>query len=268
MLGRHHPLVARLRALRRDGARRREEGVLVAEGMHLVREALLAGARISCVVVSPRLTRTSEGRGLHAEILHRGIELLEAEEGLLDSLQDARSPQPILAVVHADYCRLDDALALPKEGVSPLVVVVDHVQDPGNLGAIVRTADAAGATGFVASGESADLHHPRAVRATMGSLFRLPAATASRAAIEAALRERGFRMVATAPRDGTPYDAVDLTGPLALVLGGEGAGLGPAWLDVAHARVSIPIRAGVDSLSVGAAAAVLLFEAARQRARG
>jgi TrmH family RNA methyltransferase len=265
MLGRHHPLVARLKALRRDAVRRRTEGVIVAEGVHLVREALRHGADVECVVVAPRLDRTPEGRALSHEIAERGLDAIESSDALLDTLQDARSPQPVLAVVRVRPWPLADVLAPPPDRASCLVVVADRVQDPGNLGAILRTADAAGASGLVACGESADLHHPRLVRATMGSRFRLPAAAATGDAVRGAIAERGIRAVAAVPRGGTPYTACDLTGPVALLLGGEGAGLGAEWLEHAEVRVHVPMRAGVDSLSVGAAAAILLFEAARQR---
>lgn len=265
LLGRHHPLVHRLRSLRRDARRRRAEGVLVAEGVHLAREALRSEAIIECVVASPRLEQTPEGRALRAEIAGRGIDLREADESLLDSLQDARSPQPILAVVRVGTWSLDDALAWRGDATPPLIVVADRVQDPGNLGGLLRTADAAGATGFVCCGESADLHHPRAVRATMGSVFRVPAAAVDRTDAQAALEKRGIRRIAAEPHRGTVYHQCDLTGAIALLLGGEGRGLDPAWLERADERARIPMCPGVESLSVGAAAGVLLFEAARQR---
>lgn len=239
--------------------------MLVAEGVHLVLEALRSAATIECVVASPRLERTREGRALRAEVAGRGVDLREAADSLLGSLQDARSPQPVLAVVRAPTWSLDEVLAPRGEATPPLVVVADRIQDPGNLGAVLRTADAAGATGFVCCGGSADLHHPRAVRATMGSVFRLPALAAERSEAQAALSRRGIRTIAADPRGGSVYHEGDLTGAVALLLGGEGAGLDPAWLERADCRVRIPMRDGVDSLSVGAAAAVLLFEAARRR---
>jgi TrmH family RNA methyltransferase len=240
--------------------------VLVAEGVHLVREALRSGADVECVIASSRLDKSPEGRGLRGEIAHRGIESLEADDSLLDALQDARSAQPVLAVVRVRERSLDEVVD-GGPGVVPLVVVADRVQDPGNLGAILRTADAAGATGLVACGGSVDLRHPRLVRATMGSIFRVKTAVAERDDAIRALGAHGLRTVASDPREGRAYFELDLGGPLALLLGGEGAGLDPAWLARADERARIPMRDGVDSLSVGAAAAVLLFESARQRSK-
>jgi TrmH family RNA methyltransferase len=153
--------------------------------------------------------------------------------------------------------------SVPDEG---LIVVAHGVQDPGNLGSLLRTADAAGAAAFFLTGEAADLTHPRALRATMGSIFRLPAAPAPSDRIVEALRRRGFRTVGSSPSSPVAYHVERWTGPLALFLGGEGGGLPVELLSRLDASVGIPMRRGVESLSVGAAAAVLLFEAARQRA--
>jgi TrmH family RNA methyltransferase len=261
VISRQHAISRRLRALRGDPALRAREGVLVAEGIHLAREALDAGARIEAAVIAPRLREHPEGASLIDRLGKAGVAVHEASDATLDALQDARSPQPIVLLVAHDAASLDRIF---DGGKTSLVVVACGVQDPGNLGAILRTAEAAGATGFVASTGSAGLTHPRAVRATMGSIFRLPST-------EASLEEVTLRKVAlvgAAARGGTPYDAYDWTSSLALLLGSEGGGLPDEIMDRLDARVSIPLAPGVESLSVGAAAAVLLFEAARVRRKG
>jgi len=263
MLGRNHPLIRRLRALRRDAALRRSEQVLVAEGLHLAREAFAAGAAVERLVIAPSLEGKEEGRLLLDAARQRGVPVERVAERLMESLQDARSPQPVLSLV--SWRRPTAEELLRAAGPDALVVVAHGVQDPGNLGSLLRTADAAGAAAFLVAGPAADLSHPRAVRATMGSLFRLPAAAAEAPEILRALRARGFRTIGTSPSATTTYDAEPWTGPSALFLGGEGAGLPPELLQELDATVSIPMRAGVESLSVGAAAAVLLFEAARRR---
>ena len=263
MLSRSHPLAKRIRALRRERAVRDSEGVFVAEGVHLAEEALAAGAPVELAVVAPRLGENPPGRALLARLAAGGTPVHEASDATLDALQDARSPQPVLLVVRRGAPSLD-AVVHGRGGV-PLLVVAEGVQDPGNLGGIVRTADAAGATGFVAAGAGADLFHPRAVRGTMGSIFRLPAACAeSDETIDHALR-LGLSVIGAVPRGGVPYDRIDWRRAAALVLGGEGSGLSSAVLSRLTARAAIPMREGVESLSVGAAAAVLLFEAARSR---
>jgi TrmH family RNA methyltransferase len=169
----------------------------------------------------------------------------------------------LLVVRRPDGARARAVPGLP--GVA-LVAVAVGVQDPGNLGSILRSADGAGATGFVTVGSSADLFHPRAVRASMGAIFRLPSAQESEAEpLLAHLRRLGIATLAAHPSSELLYDLCDLRGPVALFFGGEGSGLHADLSRRLDGAVRIPMRRGVESLSVGAAAAVLLFEAARQR---
>lgn len=264
MLSRSHPLARRLRELRRDPARRAAEGVLVAEGIHLVQEALAAKIAIEAVVLSNRLGRTDEGRRLETRLRLASVPVHEASDATLDALQEARSPQPVLAIVKRIPSSLRD---LARAAGPALVTVACGVQDPGNLGTLLRTTEAAGGTGLAASEGSADLTHPRTVRASMGAIFRLPAAAASLDevldhAVSARMRLVGADADATAL-----YDAVDWSRPVVVLFGAEGAGLPDAARARLDDRVKIPMAAGVESLSVAAAAAVILFEAARHRRR-
>jgi TrmH family RNA methyltransferase len=260
-LGRNNPLLRRLRRLRRDGTARREDGVLLAEGPHLAEAALASGLEVELALVSPRLFESDEGQALYAALLERGIECHQTAPDLLDSVQDARSPQPILLLVRRPL--QDPEAALSKAGC--LAVVLAGIQDPGNLGGIVRSAEAAGAALCLVGEGCADPFHPRAVRASSGSLLRLPLVVESNAAIVERLRARGLRLTGSAARRGDLLDDADLRGALALCFGGEGAGLPQELERALDAWVQIPIAESVESLSVGAAAAVLLFEAARQR---
>src|SRR5689334_17715716 len=176
MLSRSHPLARRLRDLRRDPARRAAEGVLVAEGIHLVHEALGAKVPIEAVVLSSRLGRTDEGRRLETRLRLASVPVHEASDATIDTLQEARSPQPVLAIVRRAPSALPD---LARTSGPALVTVACGIQDPGNLGTLLRTTEAAGGTGLAASRGGADLTHPRAVRASMGAIFRLPAAVAA-----------------------------------------------------------------------------------------
>jgi TrmH family RNA methyltransferase len=261
-LGRHHRIVRRVRALRTRPELRREESALVAEGIHLAREALASGAEIELALVSPRLVTLTEGAALLRALDERGVSCAELDDALLASLQDARTPQPVLLVVRRPRPSAEEAIgAVPI----PLVAVAAGVQDPGNLGGLVRTADAAGATACWVCEGCADPYHPRAVRATMGSIFRLPLALSAPADALLRLRARGLRLIGADPVRGADYDRSNLAGPTALVFGGEGAGLAAEWRAALDDYVRVPMRCGVESLSVGAAAAVVLFEAARQR---
>jgi TrmH family RNA methyltransferase len=263
MLGRHHPLVRRLRALRRDAGLRRAEGVYVAEGLHLAAEAIHARAPVELAVYSPGLRESVEGLSLLQKLRDVRIPHSETTPQVMESLQDARSPQPLLLLVRQVGHTLEPCL--PPARTRPLFLVTCGIQDPGNLGTILRSADASGAAALLVTGESADLFHPRCVRASMGSIFRQPTVSMKLDPLLDLLRDRGVETVAADPSRGEPYDAVDLTGPVALFLGREGTGL-PRDVSVRLDRaVAIPMSSGVESLSVGAAAAVLLFEAARQR---
>jgi len=260
-LGRRNPFILRLRSLRRDASLRARESVLLAEGLHLAREALESGVAIETVIVSPRLTLTDEGRGLLEEIQRRGLNCLHTSDAVLDSLQDARSAQPILMLLPRPRWSIDDVLRSSK----PLVTVACGIQDPGNLGTLVRTAEAAGSTGCVVCGPCADPFHPRTVRASAGSLLRLPLVELDAGNLIEALPKSGLRLFATAAETGTPYHDCDFRGPAAILFGGEGSGLSREITNVANETTRIPLKAGVESLSVAAAAAVVLFEAARQR---
>lgn len=253
------PLVRRLRRLRRERALRDAEGVLVAEGVHLAEEALTSGATVLHAAVSPRLSRVVGGPELHERMIRAGFPITEMSDDLLATLQDARSPQPVVLIVQRPV-----PAVFPGKG--SMWVVAYGLQDPGNLGTLARTSLAAGADGLVVVGPGVDPFHPRAVRATAGAVFRFPTHIAEDlVAVCAQLREAGLAIVAADPRRGLRYDAYDWNAPFAVLLGSEGAGLPAAldgWLD---ARVVIPLAAGVDSLSVSAAAAVLLFAASRAR---
>jgi TrmH family RNA methyltransferase len=263
MLTRGHALIRRIRALRSDAQLRASEEVVLAEGIHLALEALAAHAKIETAIVSPRISESREGRDLALRLRDAGVLADVASEATLDTLQDARSPQPVVLVVRHPPIALDAVLA--GRAGTPLLVVACGVQDPGNLGALVRTAAAAGATGFVSTEGSAGLTHPRTVRATTGAIFRLPAAEAALTNVLEAVRRSRFTIVGAIAGGGAAYDGLDWGGPIALFLGGEGSGLPPEAEAALDVRVSVPMAPGIESLSVNAAAAVLLFEAAKKR---
>jgi TrmH family RNA methyltransferase len=183
------------------------------------------------------------------------------------AMSPADTPSGLVAIARHELAPLDNAFAGDR-AAAPLALVAESVQDPGNLGAMIRTAEAAGATGVVACGASADPFGWKALRGAMGSTFRLPVArvTSAREAIEAA-RRSGLRVVASAARADTPLFHAALRGPTALLLGGEGAGLRPDVLELADEVIAIPMQPPVESLNVAVAAGLLLYEAVRQRSK-
>jgi TrmH family RNA methyltransferase len=216
------------------------------------------------VIYSERLSATEEGAALLSDLHRSGTALDQTSDMILESMQDVRSPQPILGLVRMRATRFVQLLA-PRHR-HPLVVVAHEVQDPGNLGTILRTADAAGASGLISTGASADLHHPRTVRATMGSIFRLPAIH-RRDILEVIDRLQGeeIYLVAAETGSGPAPEEIDWNRKAALFLGPERGSLPEAARRQMDTGLSIPMAAGVDSLAVGAAAAVILFAARRVR---
>lgn len=254
---RSNPLVARFRdAANGDGA------VLLLDGAHLVADAIAAHAAIAVAAVTTASRGKPEIGAIADSLMERGVEVAIVGASVMNAISPVRSPSGIVAIADRPVRPLADVFA---SGV-PLVVVAIDVQDPGNVGAIVRAAEAAGATGVVVAAASADPFGWKALRGSMGSALRLPVAIAADAdAVVEEARRRGCRIVATVPRDGSELFDTDLSGPVALLVGGEGAGLPPSLAAAAAARVTIPMQPPVESLNAAVTAAVILYEAHRQR---
>jgi len=252
--------VRRLRQLLRKRGLRATEQVVVVEGAELLSVAVAAGASIEAVYVAP------EGAGAPAvvdvtdRILSQGGRVFDLAPGVMERVASTVTPQPLLAVVSYTPTPLD-----ALDGASLVVVCVD-VRDPGNLGTVIRTADAAGVDAVVCCDGTVDPTNPKCVRATAGSLFHVPVVEGgSTAAAVAALSARGFTTVASVVRGGTEYTAFDWTGPVALVLGNEAGGLPDDLVATLDAGVTIPMAGRSESLNVSVSAAVLCFEVLRQR---
>jgi len=233
------------------------------EGTKLLEEAVAAGAAITEVAASPRAGRTPRGRALLHALEARRVQVSYMDEDVLASVSEAETSQGVVALARRPAFAEEAMLA-----GRPLLLVAVGIQNPGNVGALLRAAEAAGATGAYLAEGCADPFSWKALRGSMGSAFRIPHVrrVAARETLER-LRARGVATVAATTSGGAPYDQVDLTRPVALVLGNEGAGLDDEILAAASARVAIPMKGGVESLNVAVAAGILLFEAARQRRR-
>jgi TrmH family RNA methyltransferase len=257
---RHHPLVATFRALAR--ARTEEDAPVLLDGTHLVTDALAAGVPLETVAFTIRAAATPEAARLIEHLSTTSADLVQVSEQMMAAMSPVSSPSGVVAIASRPASSLDRVF-----GAAPALVVASvDVQEPGNVGAVVRASEAGGATGAVFCGASADPFGWKALRGSMGSVLRLP--VASGVPLEhalAAARGAGLRIVAAVPRGGRRPDSLDLRDPTLLLFGGEGAGLSEAALASADARVSIPMRAPVESLNVAVSAALLVYEAARQR---
>jgi TrmH family RNA methyltransferase len=255
---RANPLFKRLRLLKEHGV---ERDLCLLEGPRLVLEALAAGLAIVEAAFAARAETTEPGRTALAALRARGVPTHALSTELLTSLSEADTPQGLVALARRPA--FEDGQLF---GVAPLVLVADGIQNPGNLGALLRTAEAAGATGACLSVGCADPFSWKALRGSMGSAFRLPHVRGVEVLeLLDRLRGRGLAVLAMAADGEQRYDQVDLRGPLAVVLGAEGAGLAAAVTRRATARVRIPLAAAVESLNVSVAGALVLYEAARQR---
>jgi len=255
---RSNMLVRRLRELK---ARASRELVLL-EGSRLVAEALAARVEILEAAVSPRFRDSQRGRRVLRSLEGCGVAPRTVAEDVLASLSELETGEGVLAIGRRP--RFSEAELY--QGV-PLVLVAAGIQNPGNLGGLLRTAEAAGSSGAYLTQGSADPLSWKSLRGSMGSALRLPHLTGTRLPeILARLKARGVKSVAAVPRAPRSYLQLDLRGPTALVIGGEGSGLDADTLKGVDLQVSIPMHGPVESLNVGVAAGILLFEAARQRA--
>lgn len=253
---RQHPIVKQCRAVRRG-----DDPRLLLDGWHLLTDALEADVRIDTVAVR------RDAVGAHAATLaaarQAGATVLEVADALMEALSPVRASSGVVALAARPVVDVRTV----TQPAPALVVVAVGMQDPGNVGAIVRSADAGGASGVLLDEASADPWNWKALRASMGSAFRIPVVRDAHVMAHLARwRADGVHVVAADPRGPTSLYEADLARPIAIVLGGEGAGLSPAVLAQADTRLRIPMRPKVESLNVAVAAALLVYEAARQRA--
>jgi TrmH family RNA methyltransferase len=227
-----------------------------------VRAACAAGAAIQELYVAPELLAGGRDDDLVNTAERCGAKLIELGSDAFASLTERR-PDGLLAVVGRPATTLGQLDVAP----SPLVAVAVAIERPGNLGAIARTACAAGVDAFVVADPRTDLFHRDAIRGSVGAVFRLPCATATTEQALAWLREREIRIVATTPAATSPYWAPSYGDAVAVALGSERHGLPSPWLEAADERVAVPAHGPVDSLNVAVAAGVVLCEAARARQR-
>jgi TrmH family RNA methyltransferase len=267
-----NPLIKRFRQVRAGD----ERHLVFIEGLRLIEDALAAGVHFESVAYSTVLENSERGRRLQDHLLTVRCRGAFVPQQVLEFMADTESPQGVVAVVSRPYFELDAVFA----EAAPLVMVADGLQDPGNLGTIIRTAEAAGASGVLTTRDTVDPFNLKALRASMGSVFRLPVVVGlQRQEIIKKCRERNVTITSTRAHPKTKslledvskaqavmnYTEADFTAAVAFVLGREASGVSGELSDQAERFIHIPMAEGIESLNVAAAATVLLYEAARQR---
>ncbi len=254
---RRHPLVQACRDARGGGP----DEPLLLDGWHLLVDAVAAGLAVDAVAVNVDPPGPAEARALD-DLIEAGAHAVHVTDDVLQAISPVRTSSGVVALARRPVLTLADVFT----PAPALVVVAVDVQDPGNVGALVRTAEAAGATGLVALGASADPLGWKALRASMGSAFRLPMARVpDLAAFVAETRTRGMQLLALAPRGGRAPEEVDLARATCVFVGGEGPGLGASLLAQADQVLTLPMAPPVESLNVAVAGALVVYAAAAQR---
>ncbi len=248
-----NPRVKYFIKLRENRKLRQQDGLMLVEGWDEIKLALSGGHRPQTLLIAPELT-ARQISGVEAEIVtvsravFKKISVRENPDGWLGIF-----PLPKVSLDHLHLSR------------TPLLVVAESIEKPGNLGAILRTADAAGLDALLVCEPRVDIYNPNVVRASRGALFTVPAVETSNAEALAFLRARGIQVLAATPGAGTEYAHQDLRSPLAVAVGTEDEGLSEFWLEHADAKVRIPMWGKVNSLNVSIATALIVYEALRQR---
>lgn len=252
---------ARLKELRRALAfpAREGHGLAGIEGPNLIQEALNAGLRMPCVFAAQEFEHLLQDLPIPPE-----TEILLMKRELLDGALATQSPQPVAALVEPPDWTWAHILDSHRASV-PLVAIAAAIQDPGNLGTIIRSAEAFGAAGVIALPGTVSPWNPKAIRASAGSVFRLPVISASVPDCFTNLREADVRILTTTVRASEPVDLVDLTIPVAIIFGNEGNGVPESVSIHADEPVTISCPGAVESLNAAVAASVMLYEASRQR---
>lgn len=248
-----NPRIKWVRALLTSSRARRDEGVFVVEGLRLLEEALASGWRARLLLHTPELN--ARGQALLAGFAAQGAPIEAVPEHVLRAASDTETPQGMLAVL--------DWQPLPLPAKLDFVFIPDAVRDPGNLGAMLRTAAAAGVQAVLLPPGAVDWLSPKVVRAGMGAHFHLPIQALSWE--EIAQRLHGLSIYLADSAQGQAHTQADWRAPLALIVGGEAEGAGPEAQRLATSRVHIPMPGKAESLNAAIAAAILLFEVARQR---
>lgn len=242
---------------------RGKQGRTLIDGARELSRALSVGVNVTEIYFCPDLCNTVESRRLLEQLDELAMDIYEVTENVFEQLAFGDRAEGLLAVAIPPDLGIED-LSLPE---NPLIAVVEGIEKPGNLGAVVRSADGAGISAVVVADQTTDLYNPNAIRASLGTVFTVPVCTASSEEVRDWLRKNDVTIFATSDDGKNSYTDVDYRFPAAIVLGSEATGLSPVWVDAEINTVSIPMHGLADSLNISNAAAVLFYEAQRQRSQ-
>lgn len=264
LTGSQNPVIKEVRSLRNKNSRD-ERGLYFIEGTRFVEEVikeyLNRNAEIKYLVVSDSLAVSAQTAGMTDTCEKRGLKVYVVPDALFESISDTRNPQGILAVMRLQKAYLKDAAV--SEG---LLVILDNIRDPGNMGTIIRTADAAGASGIIIPDGCVELFNPKVLRSTMGSVYHLPIWHCGNTQEAMAFcREKGFSLYASHLEGSVSIYDADLSRNTALIIGSEAEGISEETLSNADILVRIPMAGKAESLNASVAAGVMIFEAVRQK---
>lgn len=255
-----NPTIKRIRSLHQRRARN-EAGVYFVEGIRIVGEALDTNAPVESLIVAPDLLVSDYARDAVENARQRGIRCIEVTTAVFESLSTKEGPQGIAAIIRQDVV----SLASIAPGNRLCWVALESAQDPGNIGTILRTCDAVGASGLIMLGDSADVYDPSAVRASMGALFALTIARTSFDDLLAWKHKHSLQMVGTSDKAASDYQAVRYQAPIILLMGSERQGLSPIQQAACDHMVGIPMVGRSDSLNLAIATGVMLYELFNQQ---
>ena len=265
-----NPKIKQLLELQQKSSERRHTGLFVVEGQRELEHCLAAGHELVSVFVSEELglmidecivDNSNSDNPLLSAIKNCQPSIYVVSPNVYERIAYRGSTEGVVAIARMRHMDLND-LKLPE---NPLLIVLESVEKPGNLGAVLRSADAAAATAVIVCDPLTDLYNPNLIRASIGAVFYVPTISCSSDECIAFLKAKGVRILTAQLQDSEPYYQTDMTGPTAIVMGTESTGLTEQWRQAADAHIRIPMLGRLDSLNVSVSAAILLFEAVMQR---
>lgn len=263
-----NPRVKHLLALQQKSALRREEGLFVVEGRRELEHCINAGMQVECIYCLNPDEVLSQLSSLNSPLSIINYQLTKVTPNVYERIAYRGSTEGIIAVIRTPQpATLESLLQQKGRGVNgnPLFVVLERVEKPGNLGAVLRSADAAQATGVIVCDPLTDLYNPNLIRSSIGAIFTVPTVACTSEECIAFLKQHGVQILTAQLQDSQLYYDTSMVGPTAIVMGTESTGLTPVWRKAADAHIRIPMMGQLDSLNVSVSAAILLFEAVRQR---
>lgn len=263
-----NPRIKHLLALQQKSALRREEGLFIVEGKRELEHCINAGMQVDSIYCLNQEEVLSQFTSLNSQFSNFNFQLTKVTPNVYERIAYRGSTEGVIAVIHTPQPRTLESLLQQKgRGVNgkPLFVILESVEKPGNLGAVLRSADAAQATGVIVCDPLTDLYNPNLIRSSIGAIFTVPTVACTSEECIAFLKQHGIQILTAQLQDSHLYYDTPMVGPTAIVMGTESTGLTPVWRKAANAHIRIPMLGQLDSLNVSVSAAILLFEAVRQR---